>query len=358
MSTKENKEAVVEVLTKEQIEKFPKDIRANIETLSTGSRPGELAEFNPLVSGLLELKEIVSKLELKPAGEDGKFDKENIQEFTDAKKSIRSYNGNLGRVAKALKAPRIAENKALKAIEDTFKNESKSLMEKAEEIFKPYVDAEEERKRIAQEKKDAALNAKMEEQNKIIEEQKLKQKISETVNKIKYDLIAEQITNKSNDIIVNGNESLIQSFYNGLDVSFEDFVSGYDLSIIDNDIVFELKTAHAKAVNNARAVVNQKLEAIRIEKENEALKLKEELKKQFEEEHKEKVSNTQTLPTPPVTPMPIPSSVPPPPEMYSEEDLFKDLMDIHSKVKKYVELGMALSNDTKTVINKIYQLAQ
>ena len=300
LKIKKMMEAKIEVLTQEQIGQFSETVRENIEMLSTGVNAKELIKFNPLVSGLLSLKEQASKLKMLPAV-DGNWSKVNIQEFIDLKKDIKTYRAGVKRVADALKRPRLDQNKAIGSIKTTFIDEATALFDGAEKEFAPYVEAEIEKARLAKEKKDKAFNDKIAEQAAELEEQRKKNESSKVFNFIKYSLIAENISNTTNHAVIEANEStLVQLQGKLIRETFENLTKNQDLEFISDPLIAELKQSFLKAKRQSIAIIGEKLESLSIVKEMSYL----EAKNEAAQEHIKHIATKIDEAIPPVIPTP------------------------------------------------------
>lgn len=154
--TKKSEEAVLEVINTEQLERLPKKIYDPIVDLAPRLDVSATKKFNPLIKTLLEID---SYLDLKYDPED----EESVKAFKKAKGTIRSFNSAVGRAKTEMKKPYKETGDKIVAIEKVLKSAAATVLEKLEEEFKPYLDAEEEKKRLAQEKKDKEKNEKIEE---------------------------------------------------------------------------------------------------------------------------------------------------------------------------------------------------
>lgn len=340
METKNEQQ--VEVLTQEQINKFPEEIKKQINVLTSGAKPGEVIKFNPLVSELLALQERGSNLKMKPKGEDGKFNKENVQEFIDLKKDIRTYRSSVKKTADALKAPRLLENKAINAIQKSFTSDATAVYESAEKEFDEYVKAEEEKARLAKEKKDKALNDKIAAQQKEIDEQKRKSESSQVFNKIKYTLIAENITTATTDAILKSNESTLAQMQAGfVRETFESLTENLDLEYLSDDLISDLKQSFAKAKSQAISLIAEKLTAL--EKERKSM-----VEREASEKLKQGTSAIDFVIPPAVPPAPVPS----PPNLNTGDKmyLFDEIKNYHlyleekQMISKFPNLDTIITN--------------
>jgi hypothetical protein len=269
MATKEVKE--IEILTPEQIERLPDTVHDNVVFLTENVRPQELVKLNPLVSELLNMRDHLSKLEVVK-DKDGKITKDSIDDYKELLKTQRSFNGTLTKTAKVLQKPYQDINKGFIEIKKTFKEESDKVKEAAEEIFAEY---EEEKARKAAEqqaKKDAALNAKIEESTKEAEELRRKQEASNVFNQIKYVEIGERITERTSQAILSLNEnSLARLIPEMAQKSFSGITANLDLSLLEESVLEQLKTSFDTAKRFAIASIEDKLEHYATIREKEAL---------------------------------------------------------------------------------------
>lgn len=272
MSTKTEELKELEVLTPEQIEVLPEEVKENVVYLTDNMNTKDLMVLNPIVKELLAIKDDVDNLEMKPIGEDGKYDKENIQTFVDAKKRIRSFRSNLKSSATTLKEPYLAIQKSVIAIEKSIKAEADEAYEKAEKTFAEYVKYEEDLKAERQSKKDAALQAKVDEANSAAEEANAKMEKTNIYNKIKFDLINAKVVEATQDALLNGNKQRLEFLKSEFEAhDYHSAISGIDDSILDEEVRLELQAYYDKSVKNSIGLINDKLKSIQTEIDNKIL---------------------------------------------------------------------------------------
>lgn len=265
--TEEVQELVV--LTDEQVNALPKVVKDNVVFLTDNMHKKDLMVLNPLVSELINLRELGSSLKIKPADEDGNFDKTNIQEFVDVKKAVRTFRAEVKRAGKTLRDPYIAIQKGVVAIEKAIVDEATKVYDDAEKEFKPYLDAEAEKERLKQEEKDRALLEQVEASKKAEEETRKQLAVSQAYNTIKFYKIGEFITNKTNQVVVDGNETALYAQKDK--VKLTDFqtlchnVENYEL--LDQHLVTELLEAFNKARANALKLIEGAITAMELERE-------------------------------------------------------------------------------------------
>jgi hypothetical protein len=270
MST-ETKEEVQElvVLTPEQIEELPTTVKENVVFLTEKVGTSDLMELNPMVSELIEIREQGKGLIFAGTNDAGEYSKSNIQDFVDVKKRIRTFRAKVGKVAKILKVEPTKINKAIIAIEKAFIAEATAVYDNAEKLFEPYIMAEEEKALAKQKAKDQALLDKIAEEKAGKDEAEEKLAKSNLYNKIKYELITGLITEKVSEAISLGSEQHVQDIKARIDsYSYELITTGVDDSILDEDVVGELKHFYVNAKQKALVMINGRLDAFAKEREN------------------------------------------------------------------------------------------
>ena len=271
MGTKKEEVKEIEILTEEQIAALPDSVKENVVFLTDNLPNKELIQLNPLVSELLSLKDRGNKLRLEKT-EDGEFKKESIEEYKGVKADQRSFNSQLKKTAKAIKDPINKIRAGVIEIEKTFKAESDQIKEDFEEKFKEYEDIRAEKARIAQEKKDAAMNAEIEKANKEVEEQRLKHRKMEIYNDIRNGKINAEITDKTADAVDDYSEEALLNFQTKLSQkSWEDIIPE-DINELNDEVVEELKATFEKSKERAAKSIAKKLDQFQEDK----LKLRQE----------------------------------------------------------------------------------
>lgn len=226
----------ITVLTDEQINFLPDELKKDVVFLQQNMHQKDLIELNPLVSQLIKIEEQVKGLKFIKTN-DG-FDKKNIQEFTDVKKTIRSYRAAVKKAAKELKAPYQDVVKSIISIEKTFIGTATDLYDKVELEFKPYINFQElEKARKEEDKNKELLNAVKEQEakNKEIEDQLVRQKL---YNEIRYERI-NNFQNQIDDAISNGSISYLRSKIESLKYT-DIFKKDEDLSCVSKDALNEI----------------------------------------------------------------------------------------------------------------------
>jgi len=264
MKTEEVQELVV--LTDEQIEFLPKEVKENVVFLTENMNNKDLMVLNPIVIELMAIKNDIANLVFKPIGEDGKWDKQNIQTFVDAKKRIRAFNGELGRSSKTLKEPYLAIQKGIVAIEKAIKSESDNAMAEAESIFKDYVDWEESEKKRKEDAKNRALLKKVEQAESIVKEAQDKQEITATYNKIKYDFIHKNLVENVTNAILDANQRKIESLRTDIESwtyenTVKELISNTD--ILSDELQSELHMLFSQSKTKAIRLLDDKIQELK-----------------------------------------------------------------------------------------------
>lgn len=271
--TKEVQELVV--LTDKQIKALPQVVKDNVIFLTEEMGAKDLMVLNPMVTELIEIRELGSKMNMIPADKDGNYNKANIQTFIDLKKKIRTFRSGVKSSAKIMKEPYQKINKGIIAIEKTFIEEATNVYDNAETEYADYIKAEEEKALVKQKAKDQILLDKIAEQKAIADEAQLKLNKSNFYNKIKYELINGLITDATAQAVVNGNEKFVIDLKSKIEgYSYELITTGVDDSILEESVVGELKHYYINAKQKAIVMLSSRLEVFEQERKNLILESK------------------------------------------------------------------------------------
>ena len=285
MKSEENKLEEFQVLTEEQILELPVEVKENVVFLTEKLGASELVTLNPMVVELLEIRKMNEELILMPKNLDGDFNKENIKDYKALKSKIRSFNSKIKSSAKKLKIEPAKITKGIIAIEKTFLNENKIVQDSAAEKFALYEADVIEKARIAKEKKDKALTDKIAEEKAIAEKANLNLNKTVIYNKVKYELINKKYSEDVSDAVLNANEAKLKEMRNELLLnSYDEFIKGNDISILDENVQSELKDYFISSKNKALNSIDARVKAIETEKENTILSAKNETIKETVEE--------------------------------------------------------------------------
>jgi len=208
MGTNQEEVQEITVLTEEQINQLPDTVKKNVVFLTEEARPKELMKLNPLATELLNLRDKVSKLELK-RDDKNNITKESIDAYKELKAEQRTFNGKLTATAKILQKPYQDINKGFLEIKKTFKEESDKVKDEAEKIFADYETEKAKKAAEKQAKKDAEMNAKIEAANEQTAEITTTMKKSNAINAIKYDRIKDGISSLVTKSILDANEQAL-----------------------------------------------------------------------------------------------------------------------------------------------------
>ena len=139
--SKNEEPTMITVINTDEFKKLPPSTQKLITKLTKDLKVSGLNLLNPLVESMVIIDGFKAI----------KYDAENaetIQQYKDAKATIRSFNASTRKAKKEIKAPLLATGKDLDRIEKTFLEEAKEIQEKYLDVeFKPYID-EEERKKV------------------------------------------------------------------------------------------------------------------------------------------------------------------------------------------------------------------
>lgn len=272
MKTKTEEVQELVILTDEQIEALSEDTKDNVVFLTEKMGAKDLLELNPMVSELIEIRQEGSSLKLKPADKEGNFDIKNIQAFTDIKKRIRSFRATVKKTATTLKEEPAKITKAIIAIEKAFTNEATIVYDEAEKEFDAYIQEQERIKAEKQAKKDAELMASINQAKAEAEEANNKMKITNIYNKVKYEIIGGLSENIS-EALLNANEYKLLDIKNRYEnSSYEDAIDGLEIELLEESVKSELAEKYASVKAQSIRLIKEKLDAIKLERDNAILK--------------------------------------------------------------------------------------
>lgn len=267
--------ATIEIFTEEQLNVLPQEAKDSIISLEKNLPQKELLVLNPLVLELLKIKELANikytPLPEEPTKEETKAHKENVEQYKAAKKSITALTQQNAVAKKAIKGPLDELGKQVLTIEKSVNTIAKEVLEKIEKTFKPYLDAEAEKKRLAAEakaqKEAEAINALTEEnaaQSKILNKSKL-------VTFLKYEMLTatkeeveNAIENYALDKLFTFRDSLMLK-------NFESYAVGQDLTLLDEEELIEIKGHFVKDIESFFKNINTKITALQAIRDNEKL---------------------------------------------------------------------------------------
>jgi len=265
----------IEIFTMEQLEILPQEAKDSIINLGNNLPQKELLVLNPLVTELLKIKEL-AKIKYIPLPEDATKEqiaehKANIEEFKEAKKSISALTSQNAIAKKSIKGPLDLLGKQVLIIEKSVNSIAKEVLETLELKFKTYLDAEEEKKKIAAakklEKETAAINA-LTEQNTA---QANMFKKSTLITFLKYEMLGDTKL-EINNAIENYSLDKLFSVRDMLTLkTWQNFTVGQTLELLDETELTNIKAFFNKEIDLFRTNINTKITALELEKANEKL---------------------------------------------------------------------------------------
>lgn len=287
----------IEIFTTEQLNILPEEAKTSIISLEANLPAKELLVLNPLVSELLKIKELAKikyvPLPEEPTKEQIAAHKENIEEFKAAKKSITALTQQNAVAKKAIKGPLDDLGKQVLTVEKAVNTVAKEVLEEIEKTFKPYLDAEAEKARIAKEKKEAKEKEVI---NKLSEENAAQAnafKKSNLVTFLKYEMLEETKTEVNNAI----ENYALDKLFSVRDMltlkTFDHFTTGKELTLLEEEELTTIKNHFTKEMELFKTNINTKITALQLEKDNE--KLTDVVEQQTEQ--------LNTMPAPPPPPM-------------------------------------------------------
>lgn len=286
----------IEIFTQEQLEVLPQEAKDSIINLEANLPQKELLVLNPLVSELLKIQELKKlkyvPLPEEPTKEDLAAHKENIEEFKAAKKSITALKSQNASAKTAIKKPLDLLGAQVLTIEKSVKAIAEEVLASIELTFKPYLDAEAEKARIAKEKKEAK---ELEAINKLTEENNAQAsafKKSSLITFLKYEMLEETKTETNNAIENYALDKLFKTRDLLAFKTFESLSAGKKLDLLDEEELATIKTTFSNEIELLKKNINTKITALQLEKDNE--KLSDTVEQQAEQ---------LTAPLPPTPPM-------------------------------------------------------
>ena len=151
-------------------------------------------DINPLNDTINNLSNISNAISYNGSLED----KENIQQFIDVQKQIKSFRAKVKKTAKEFKKPYQDINKQIIALEKTLLANATEIFDSNEEKFSEYRKHQQEKNSERQAKKDALFNEKIEQANKTAIEANYKHKRSELFGSIKESIYNLELTSIDN----------------------------------------------------------------------------------------------------------------------------------------------------------------
>lgn len=299
----------IEIFTLEQLNVLPQEAKTSIIELGNNLPQKELLVLNPLVTKLLQIKEL-TKIQYVPLPENAtpeqkEAHKASLEEFKDAKAQITALKKQNGEAKSAIKKPLDLLGKQVLTIEKAIDKIALEVLGDIEKTFKPYLDA-------TKEKKDAAAKAKEDKANEAINtlsDANLAQanqfKKSQLTTFLKYEMLTDTKTEVNNAI---ENYTLDKLFIvrDSLKLkTFETFATGQDLTILSTEDLTAIKTFFTVDIDLLIKNINVKITALQLEETNKNLT-------NTVENQTEQLEAIK-LPPPPLPPTIISSVVPPAP---------------------------------------------
>ena len=282
----------IEIFTVEQLNILPQEAKDSVINLGQNLPTKELLILNPLIAELLKIKELTKikyvPLPEEPTKEELEAHKQNIEEFKAAKKAITALTQQNSKAKTAIKGPLDLLGKQVLTIEKSVKLIADEVLASIEETFKPYLDAEAEKKRIAQEKKEEKEKEVI---NKLTEQNNAQAnafKKSNLITFLKYEMLQE-----TKEEVYNAIENYsLDKLFSVRDLlslkTFEQFTKDKELTLLDEEELANVKSNFVKEIELFKANINTKITALQLIKDNEKLSTT-----------VEDLTETKTMPEPP-----------------------------------------------------------
>lgn len=288
MSTEENKVTEVQLLTEEQINLLPAEIKKNVIFLTKKLDSKALVKLNPIVKDLLDMRELEKDLILMPMNKDGDFNVDNIKEYMSLKTSVGSFNSKLKSSAKELKEPYAKVQKGIIAVEKTLLAEAAKIKESIVERFSLYEADKIKKAKEAKEKRDKKLLDKIKKEEEEKEEAQATLKKSTVYNTVKYEIVNKKFTEDVSEAVLNDNALSLKMKLRVLESStYDKVILDNDVTVLDIEVQAELQEYYISSKAKGIASIKARLEAISLENKNLVLETKNETIKEVHNETRE-----------------------------------------------------------------------
>lgn len=265
----------IEVFSIEQLQVLPQDAKESIILLSNNLPTKELMVLNPLVTKLLQIKEleniVYTPLPENPTKEDTAAHKENIQDFKNAIKEITGLKKQAGDAKTAIKKPLDDLGKQVLIIEKSINSLANEISEKVKNTFKPYLDAEAEKAAAALAAKQAKEKEAIDALEKENQAQALLFQKSNLVTFLKYEMLEATKKEVQNALATYSKEALfeLRGYMNFK--TFEFFTKEKNISLIPPDELNPIKEHFNSEINSMVLSINSAIKQKELETVNERL---------------------------------------------------------------------------------------
>ena len=241
----------IEVVNMDEFLKLDAELQKKIIKITEQLNLKSVSLFNPLVKRIIDIE----------AYRDLKYDAdkpESIQAFKDAKKDVKNFRSSVKKTKGIIKKPLLVTGKDLDAIEKTFVVDATEVLEVIEKEFKPFLDAEEEKKIKAQAKRDKKKDDAIKDLSDESVENTLVIKRMNVFNKFTKD-ISELVAIATEQSATYSEASLGEEFAKLTNMKLEMSLS--DEGILLEDQIVELQGHFSSSIKSAKTILKMKMDS-------------------------------------------------------------------------------------------------
>lgn len=293
---KQIKPTEVVLLTEEQIEVLEPVIKKEVKFLTDNLSSGHLMVLNPFILKLTEIQSL-RNLEYKNTTPEEK--EQSIAEYKSAMEELKEVKKAAVKTREVIKRPIDEMGKMIKSVENGALAIIDGIISDIDTTFKEYRDEEEERLRIAREKREAAAKKKTEElEAKNRAQQELLEKTS-IINQLKYEVPSKD-EKQVQEAVSNWTLERVRALKQDLEqVSFEKALKHVD----QKGLLNEEEKAICKEVFDSRykafiPLLNNRIELLELQEAERFRKQREEEAKIPEEIKQVPIAPEQAVPVP------------------------------------------------------------
>lgn len=265
----------IEIFSQEQLEFLPQDTKDAVINLSSNLPQKELLVLNPLVSSLIQIQDLL-KIEFIPLPEEASKEekekhKESIESFKSAKKIISAFKQSSAKAKKEIKGPLDALGKNVLVVEKSVNTIAEDILQKIELKFKPYIDAEAEKLRLAAEKKSEKEREAIRQLSEQNEEQSKLVRKGQVTTFLKYEML-ENVKEEVKNGIENYSIEKLYKLRDEISLRTFDFdAKGVDTTLLEKDELSVIVVAYIGQLEDMTTNINNRIIAMEALKDNEKL---------------------------------------------------------------------------------------
>lgn len=243
------KQDPIEVINQDEFMKLDTKLQEKIIAITKELNLSSVALFNPLVKAIIDIDafKVIKYVENKP---------ETIQAYKDAKAFIKKFRASVKRTKSSIKKPMLDTGRELDSIEKIFITDATLVLEHLDKEFKPFLDAEQEKKDKAQAKRDKKKDDAIKELSQESVDNKLVIERMNVFNRINKQ-IGLYVSSATEQAKSYSKEALQEEFAILTNTKFE--IPLADEVFLLSDQSEELKVAFHSAIKSAKLILNMKI---------------------------------------------------------------------------------------------------